>query len=239
MRCTCAVCRGFSCRELDDGEEWLEVDFQISCTSDSYLAFVTLGGMGVFIYPLGVPVMTMLLLAKNGGEIKAGGAAFERYNFLVADYKPEFYYWDCLEMLRKATLTGVLMFFSKGSLSQLVLAMVVCVGFLCAATWLQPFASRTACLFKVGTEVALLVTLMLVVLLKIDLSQEDIPGGADFVGGLLLLSNTVFPGATFLLGFMTYGFETVERNVLGSAKSAAETDFDDNPVAEQTLEDDT
>lgn len=81
------VFQGFSCRELDEGEEWLDVDFQISCTSDSYLAFVTLGSLGVFLYPLGVPTLTMLLLVKNGGEIKAGGPAFERYNFLVADYR--------------------------------------------------------------------------------------------------------------------------------------------------------
>ena len=32
-------------------------------------------------------------------------------------------YWDCLEMLRKAFITGILMFFKKGSLFQLVLAM--------------------------------------------------------------------------------------------------------------------
>lgn len=116
--------------------------------------------------------------------------------------RPQFYYWDCLEMLRKATLTGVLMFFSKGSLSQLVLTMVVCVGFLCAATWWQPYASRTANLFKVGSEVSLLVTLMLVVLLKIDLSKEDIPGGENFVGSLLLLTNTGIPGGSILIGLV-------------------------------------
>lgn len=117
-------------------------------------------------------------------------------------HRPEFYYWDCLEMLRKAILTGVLMFFSKGSLAQLVLAMVVCVGFLCAATWWQPYASRTANLFKVGSEVSLLVTLMLAVLLKIDLSKEDIPGGENFVGSLMFISNTTIPGSSILIGLI-------------------------------------
>ena len=91
-----------------------------------------------------------------------------------ADYKPTYYWWDCLEMLRKATLTGLLIFFRKGSLFQLVAAMTFCLGFLCTAAWLQPYASRTANLFKVGSEASLLVTLMLVVLLKIDLEKEDI-----------------------------------------------------------------
>ena len=47
---------------------------------------------------------------------------------LLADYKPKFFWWDCLEMLRKAILTGILMFFKKGSLTQLVVAMVTSLG---------------------------------------------------------------------------------------------------------------
>ena len=83
---------------------------------------------------------------------------------VLADYKPSYYWWDCLEMLRKAILTGILvirvslcrlllalfnlylltlrgsvltpvrhfcasqMFFKKGSLTQLVVAMVTSLG---------------------------------------------------------------------------------------------------------------
>ena len=78
------VFQGFSCRQLDENEEWLDVDFQISCTSDSYLAFVSLGFVGVLVYPLGLPTCALLLLFKNSAEIKSGGPAYERYEFLVA-----------------------------------------------------------------------------------------------------------------------------------------------------------
>ena len=54
-----------------------------------------------------------------------------------------------MEMLRKAFLTGILMFFKKGSLSQLVLAMIFSLAFGFTVAWLRPFASRTANLFKV------------------------------------------------------------------------------------------
>jgi hypothetical protein len=84
------ICRGFSCRQLDNEEEWLEVDFQISCLSDSYLAFVSLGMVGVLIYPLGIPTLTLLQLWRKSKEIKSRGPALERYEFLVADYTPEF-----------------------------------------------------------------------------------------------------------------------------------------------------
>ena len=110
--------QGFSCRTLDaqtlpDGslvtEEYLDVDYQISCGSVKYIGFVLFGTIGVFAFPLGIPTLTLLLLFKNGKQIKNNGPARQRYEFLVADYRPEFYYWDCFEMLRKV-ITGVLMF---------------------------------------------------------------------------------------------------------------------------------
>jgi len=114
-----------------------------------------------------------------------------------------YYYWDCLEMLRKAFLTGILIFYHKGSLFQLIIAMLSSLGVLGAVAAFHPYASRTANLFKIVAEIALLATLMLIVLLKIDLSKEDVPGGEAFVGFLLLLSNTVVPGAGLALATLT------------------------------------
>ena len=142
------------------------------------------------------------------------------------------------EMTRKAFLTGILMFFSKGSLFQLVVAMMSCLAFLCAAAWLQPFASRTANLFKVGAEAALLATLMLIVLLKIDLSQEDVPGGEDFIGVLLLLVNTVLPAASLAIGILSFGLDTkqLSGDIMAGRKQrtvADEVEFDENPAARE------
>ena len=49
----------------------------------------------------------------------------------------------------------VMMFFNKGSLFQVVLCMALALGFLCTSAWYQPYASRSANLFKIGTEAAL------------------------------------------------------------------------------------
>ena len=58
---------------------------QISCFSTEYYAFVLFGTLGVLAYPIGVPALTFLTLLKNGGEIRRGGPARGRYEFLVAD----------------------------------------------------------------------------------------------------------------------------------------------------------
>ena len=77
--------QGFGCYKLADEEEWLEADMQISCFSTEYYAFVVFGTIGVLAYPIGVPALTLLMLLKNGQEIRRRGPVYSRYEFLVND----------------------------------------------------------------------------------------------------------------------------------------------------------
>lgn len=45
---------------------------------------------------LGIPFVTLYILLKNNDDIRSGGPARQRYEFLVADYRNEFHYWDTL-----------------------------------------------------------------------------------------------------------------------------------------------
>ena len=57
----------------------------------------------------------------------------------------------CVHPRRKVLLTGLLMFFNKGSLIQLTVGILLCVAFLSTVAWVQPFKSQAANTFKVGT----------------------------------------------------------------------------------------
>ena len=76
-------------------------------------------------------------------------------------------------------------------------------GFGFASAWFQPYVSTAANIFKVGVEVALLFTLTLAMLLKVDLEKEDV--GEDLVGALLILSSIILPGATLVVGVLSKG----------------------------------
>jgi hypothetical protein len=170
-------------------------------------------------------------------KLPSGSGSGSERREQVADYKPRFYYWDCLEMLRKVIITGLIMFVRQGSMLQMVVAMsfsagapshsrgrrlikfssrvfttlhVVCDGRDCcwpgfgfASAWFQPYVSTAANIFKVGVEVALLFTLTLAMLLKVDLEKEDV--GEDLVGALLVLSSTILPGATLVAAVLSQG----------------------------------
>ena len=90
------------------------------------------------------------------------------------------------------------MFVSPGSVLQLVVALLFSLGFGFASAWYQPYASDAANMFKVGTEITLLMTLTLAILLRFDLSDEDV--SVDFVGTLMLFSTTSVPSATLTVG---------------------------------------
>ena len=80
------------CRSLGPGESYLQVDYQVSCEGDGYTAWMVFGFVGVCAVPLGIPMLTMLVLVKNSQSIREGSEAYHRYEFLVADYKPDFFF---------------------------------------------------------------------------------------------------------------------------------------------------
>lgn len=209
--------QGFSCFDLDEDESWLTIDFQISCNSGTYIAFISVGAIGVVAVPVGIPCATLYLLHKNrvaiqGGADQAGelGDTFRQFHFLVADYKPQFYYWDCLEMLRKVTITGLLIFVSKGSLFQLVVAIILCLCFMAASAWYQPYEVAIANVAKVAVEIGLLITLALCVMVKVDLSKEDV--SVDFIAALMCFTIVVIPTFAIGIAFKMFGIEAQQTH---------------------------
>ena len=107
----------------------------------------------------------------------------------------------------------MLMFVHKGSLIQVVAALVVSVSSLLSIALLQPYNSPAANMFKVGTELALLVTLIIVVLLKIDLGREDVDDPEFWIavlGSILVFVNTLVPSAGLGIGLLFGGFDALE-----------------------------
>ena len=52
-----------------------------------------------------------------------------------------------------------------------------------------------------------MLTLNLIVLLKIDLAKEDIPGAEDTVGAALLFANTIPTASSLVLSLLSHGLD--------------------------------
>ena len=117
------------------------------------------------------------------------------------------------------TVSGLLIFISRGSFFQLMLTTLICLGFGFSSAWCQPYESRLSNLFKVATEVTLLITLCVSMLLRMDQSSEKLPallsapGGGidrDAVGVMLVLANTLVPVTSLLVGLVSFGLGVVD-----------------------------
>jgi hypothetical protein len=207
----------FSCTKLAENEEWLDADFQIDCGTTEFLLLEIASLFGVCIYPIGIPVLTLVLLLRNKKIIREGnghGLTESFWKFLIEGKKPEYLYWDCVGNLRQATLSGLLIFVSRGSFFQLMVATLICLGFALSTAWCQPYESGLSNRFRVATETSLLITLCVTGLLRVDQTSEKLPaflsapgGGIDreAVGIMLVLANTLVPVTSLLIGFANFG----------------------------------
>ena len=208
------IFQGFSCRSLALDESWLTADYQVSCDGFGWKFWLFWGLLTALLWPIGVPAFTLLILMRKREFMWIKDSPErDRFAFIVGDYKPEYYFWECLEMLRKVSLTGLLIFFSKGSLLQIVVAVMITFAFLIATSRNMPFKDDLANKFKLATECCLMITLIFAIMLKVDLRKEVVT--ADQIGFILLLNNTIVPGATLILGYLM-------------AMKAAGTDADDD-----------
>ena len=58
------------------------------------------------------------------------------YDFLVDTFRPQFFFFEACDMLRKLCLIGLLALMGSGSVAQLYFAAILCVAFICAQTTL-------------------------------------------------------------------------------------------------------
>ena len=234
------VFTGFSCRRLADHESWLSADLQISCDTLGHVLYMAVAILAVGIYPVGVPIWTLFLLVKNRHDMKIENSPGRlRYAFLVADYKPEYYFWETLEMLRKVILTGLLIFFARGSVLQLVVGILITFCFLLGTARNMPYKSMTSNRFKLATESALMLTLIFAVLLKVDLSKEDID--ETTIGVVMLFNNSVIPSmaiAASVLASLNQSTDDLDigsiiqstKQIMGSGEGTIDAGYTDNPL---------
>jgi hypothetical protein len=108
----------FACQEIDDGESFHRTDYSIDCNSNSYKAYAVVAACFLAIYPVGIPAFFGLLLYRNRrvlGKHVSGGQNVEAWwygdsetlDFLVDGYRPDTFWFEEVEFLRKLLMAGV------------------------------------------------------------------------------------------------------------------------------------
>ncbi|GMI24111.1 hypothetical protein TeGR_g10287, partial [Tetraparma gracilis] len=115
----------FPCLELDTGERWLLADKSIDCDGAAHVVMVAYAWVMVVVFCVGVPGGCFLLLWRQRDKIKVSEVerkadeSLGSIRSLFENYKPECWYWEPLEMLRRIFMTGFLVVLARGSYAQI------------------------------------------------------------------------------------------------------------------------
>jgi hypothetical protein len=122
------------CREINF-VEFLSKDLTIECASDAHKSATAVAGLMIFIFSIGLVAVYLALLYPHRTDL----SVCPHLSFLFHDYKPQFWYWESIEIARKLVLTGALATFNRGSHIQLVLAMSIIVLHMLVLAHLKPY----------------------------------------------------------------------------------------------------
>jgi len=145
----------FACYIFNDPREpevqkWLITDVKIDCTAEEYDSVTLVATLAVIIYPIGFMCLIAVLLLCCRATIlfpkerrKTKPWLAKGLSFLYREYRPECYYWEVMEMLRRFLLVGYAIVVQPGSIFQLGFAIAVSLVFLFAQLRTRPYLVPT------------------------------------------------------------------------------------------------
>ena len=168
---------------LADGKQRLADDMVVMCWEGEHLRFALLAGLGILLYPVGMPLFLVALLQKAEQP-----AASQKYSFLKslrARVREGRLAVEVLQLLFKVYWAGVLIFVGRGTATQMntCILSVVCYGVLLnmLRAYNSPFDNM---LWSAGFAKLLLTTGVG----QLILLGEEMPGGAERTLGMSPLS---------------------------------------------------
>ena len=143
----------FLCENVDQNNEnsdlpsyYLVADSSIECGSDRFNFGRTIAIIMLFVYPIGIPAnyfstlytYHIAIINRDADKSKLS-TRLRGLSFLYIYYKPEFWYFEVIETVRRLTLTAVLSVTLPDSGFQIVFAIVLSLIFKEIYAKLDPF----------------------------------------------------------------------------------------------------
>jgi Ca2+-binding EF-hand superfamily protein len=224
----------FLCRDLGPGttpQRVLHADYGVDCDD----TLVVRNGMGVLlvgIWPIGVPAALVISMLQYRKAIVAQDeAALHMFQFVIADYKPECWYWEVVELTRKLLLSGLIVVVGRGTVAQAAAAAMISCFFLALSAKVEPFKSHALNVIKIVSEVQLFVVLLVCVILQTrgnTLDAESIT--VEDYGVIQTVATLAISPIT--MGFVVYNVRKMQMDLKRASTDDAKatTDFEGDTV---------
>ena len=167
----------FACDELDDDRKYLRVDYRIECDASNHNALEIYAGFMVVLYVIGIPAFYGLLLYKNRETLSKNvdreeDESVKPITDLWQPYRPDRFYYEVVECMRRVLLTGAVVFILPNTAAQIAVQLMMVTFFMMASEALAPYASAWDTWCSRTANAILFTSIFLALLLKVDVSDE-------------------------------------------------------------------
>jgi hypothetical protein len=143
------VFRLYKCRKIQDS--WfLTGDYTVECQQEEWNGYAASGVVFILLYVIGIPGFQLFLLYRNRHILHVRGdmsheekqqqhIVEKEYGSIYANYTPECYYYDILDLFRRLLLTGGLIMMGEESIAQVFLGIVICAMWLSLLIHKKPY----------------------------------------------------------------------------------------------------
>ena len=201
----------FKCNYFDEAEEdlgerkaWLYKDYSIDCYSTRYINYKFYAGAMILVYHVGIPLVYYLLLDQrrdilsNDKELaKEKAKNFPNIchlMFLVESYKPEYYYFEVIEVVRRLLLASVIGVVEAKSAAAPTIGLLICFIFLYIFIDLKPYKNTSDCNLGIVLQYSIALFFLSALLIKVDAtwdSANDQEIFGHFLMGILFIGPTM------------------------------------------------
>ncbi|GMH79533.1 hypothetical protein TL16_g08176 [Triparma laevis f. inornata] len=183
----------FNCKVFgDDPTRYLALDQSLDCNDPIHKFYTMYAAVMVLLYPIGIPMLYVYLLVSHRHQIQAKDRAADssliKISFLWEMYEPRMWWFEFFECARRLGMSGLLIFFSSGSPSQIVVGMLLSLGVIVIYVHCKPFLEIEDDLLAVVSQLSIFVTLFGALLIRVKIDKSDGYDEAIF-GGILIAVN--------------------------------------------------
>ncbi|CAN0337742.1 unnamed protein product [Ectocarpus sp. 12 AP-2014] len=145
----------------------------------------------IFVYPVGIPLFYAFLLYKNRRVLKnkverQTSPHVQPISDLWVPYKPERWYYDVIECLRRTSLTGVVVFIYPNTAAQVAVTLVIAFAFAILSESLAPYVSKWDAKVSLTGHIIVFISMYVALLSKVDVANERAASQEVFAGILVV-----------------------------------------------------
>jgi hypothetical protein len=178
---------------LATNKQYLQVDLTLSCVSSAYSTHLFFGWVFTVVYPLGIPGGFAFLLFRERDQIH-DAINKKKYGFLFKDYAAIYFFWEIWDLMRKLSLSGMLVFFNPGSVAQVIAAMMIALFALQFQLFVMPYQDALANWIQILSFTCIFFTLFGALITKVDVDPATDPHlKGQFVNIFLVFVNSSVP----------------------------------------------